>query len=167
MNPKKVKKIFSTLLIIAVISILSHNFLFNEASVTVTKIYDGDTIEVSFSGKRETVRLIGIDTPEIKGKYTKETEFYGMESKEYLESLLPLGTEVLIEIGEDPRDPYNRLLAYIRLKSSKTTINEQLLKNGYAKTLFIKPNIRYQSSFLKAEKEAKRKGLGLWQEKKE
>lgn len=167
MKPKKIKQIFTILLISAVLLILVQNFFENAPSATVIKIYDGDTLQVSLSGKRETIRLIGIDTPEIKGKYTEHTEFYGMESKRYLEDLLPVGTKIFVEIGEDSRDPYDRLLAYIRLETSEMTINEKLLKNGYAKTLFIEPNMRYQSLFLEAEKYAKKNNLGIWQEKKE
>lgn len=79
----------------------------------VARVIDGDTIEVKINSNTESVRLIGIDSPEIEGKTKQE----GIESKKYLKKLI--GTEKLRLEGDesqDDRDVDNRLLRYVFLK---------------------------------------------------
>ena len=109
----------------------------------VVKVVDGDTIEVKTSEKNESVRLIGIDAPEIEGK-TKEK---GIESKNYLKNLI--GTEkVRLEADEtqDDRDIYNRLLRYVFLKDGKM-INKMMIEAKMAEEYTFKTKYKYQEEF--------------------
>jgi micrococcal nuclease len=111
----------------------------------VVKVVDGDTIELKIGENTESVRLIGIDAPEIEGK-TKEK---GIESKNYLKSLI--GTEkVRLEADEtqDDRDIYDRLLRYVFLKNGKM-INKIMIETKMAKEYTFRTKYKYQEEFRK------------------
>ena len=113
----------------------------------VVKVVDGDTIKVNINGQPESVRLIGIDAPEIEEK-TKEK---GIESKNYLENLI--GEEkVRLEADktQDDRDIYNRLLRYVFLKNGKM-INKEMIKAKMAKEYTFKTKYKYQEEFKSLE----------------
>lgn len=124
--------------------------------VIVTKVVDGDTIKIS-SG--ETVRLIGIDTPETKHP-TKPVEAYGREASEFTRKLV-LGKQVYLEMDVQERDKYGRLLAYVYLKDG-TFVNAELLKEGYARVMTVPPNVKYAETFIALEREARAARKGLW-----
>lgn len=109
--------------------------------VRVTEVIDGDTVEVERLGR---TRLIGVDTPE-KGRCADDaaTRF----TRERL-----LDQVVEFEIGEEPKDRYDRTLAY--LSRDGRMHNLSLLEEGYAKVLTIPPNDKYEPDFEEAEQEA-------------
>jgi len=114
----------------------------------VVKVVDGDTIEVKISEKIESVRLIGIDAPEIEEK-TKEK---GIESKNYLVKLI--GNEkVRLKTDEtqDDRDIYDRLLRYVFLKDGRM-INKMMIEAKMAKEYTFKTKYKYQEEFRKIGK---------------
>lgn len=122
----------------------------------VTRIIDGDTIEVLIGDTKEKVRLIGIDTPEL------QTDCFAQEAKEQTQKLI-LNQFVLLEPDQSQgdKDKYNRLLRYVFLKD-KTNIIEELIKNGYGKEYtYDKPYI-YQKLFKDAQESAKQDKKGLW-----
>ncbi|MFP3953125.1 MAG: thermonuclease family protein [Candidatus Acetothermia bacterium] len=125
----------------------------------VTRVIDGDTIKVKMeSGLIDTVRYIGIDTPETHG----EVEEYGEEASSYNKALVANKT-VWLEIGEEARDKYDRLLAYIYLDPAmKSMVNAILVAQGYAETLHIPPNSKYAEVFSELEASARSLGLGMW-----
>lgn len=109
----------------------------------VTKIVDGDTIQIKINDKIESVRLIGIDAPEI----TEKTKEKGIESKNYLVKLI--GNEkVRLEADEtqDDRDIYDRLLRYVFLKDGKM-VNEEMIKAKMAEEYTFKTKYKYQEEF--------------------
>jgi micrococcal nuclease len=120
----------------------------------VVSVTDGDTIRLSGIGK---VRLIGIDTPEVYG----HAECYGAAASEFTKRLLPPGRTVRYRLGREERDRYGRALAYVWLDDG-TFVNRLLAARGYATPLTIPPNDDYASTFVKAAREARRKGIGLW-----
>lgn len=122
---------------------------------------DGDTIEISTEGVRETVRLIGIDTPETIDPNRPE-QCYGAEATQYLESLLPEGTPVTIILDVETRDAYGRLLAFVIRSTDSLFVNLAMVASGHAATLFVDPNLSYQSRLSAAEELAKSSGTGLW-----
>ena len=77
--------------------------------VTVTRVVDGDTIQVELDGRDTTIRIIGIDTPEMDGPYTQE-ECFGREASAYAEQALA-GAEVELEFDVDRADRFGRTLA--------------------------------------------------------
>lgn len=126
-----------------------------EASVSVVKIYDGDTITLA-SG--EKVRLIQIDTPELS-----PAECFGQEAKAALVSLLSSGGQITLK--SDPKldkvDRYGRLLRYVFAGS--TNLNLKLIEIGAAAPYFYRGEKgQYSAQMLKAAQSAKAKSLGLW-----
>ena len=131
-----------------------------DATVTVTRVVDGDTIEVSPAiDGIEDVRLIGVDTPETNEPGCAPQP-YGSESTAYTESVLP-GQEVELEFDEERTDQYGRLLAYAYLPSGEM-FNEDLLEGGYAQVATFPPNTRYLDRFEAAQEEARSVPLGIW-----
>lgn len=134
----------------------------------VTWIYDGDTLKVENIG---TVRLVGIDTPESKASprdrfYTKRYPISKKRLREIAHQAKNYnihnakGKCVKLELDHTHRDKYDRLLAYVYLPDGRM-LNRVLLKKGLA-TVFRRYNFRYKKDFLKVEKQARKKGLGLW-----
>jgi micrococcal nuclease len=104
------------------------------------------------------VRLIGVDTPET---YGGRDQCFGPEATRFVRGLLPVGTRVRYEVGRDPRDRYDRLLAYVYLRGG-ASLNRRLVREGYATVLTIAPNDRYARVFEAAEHAARRAGAGMW-----
>ena len=120
---------------------------------TVTRVVDGDTVELSGLGKS---RLIGIDTPEVYGG----TECFGREASAYTKRELE-GRRVRYSVGRDERDRYGRLLVYIWLEDGRS-FNALLVSRGYAQPLTIPPNDDYAEVFVSLTREARRRAVGLW-----
>jgi len=130
------------------------------ANATVARVVDGDTIDVSVNGTEERVRLIGIDTPETV-KPDTPVQCYGPEASEHTKELLPPGTPVYLERDLVARDDYGRLLSYV-FRTDGVFVNRDLIDNGYAVPLEIKPNLAYHVYFEQGADAAKAAGLGLW-----
>lgn len=141
-------------------------FTGDKQMVKVVRAIDGDTIEIE--GKIK-VRYIGINTPEIyhdtTGKKTGEQCF---ANESYLENkkLVEGKTVTLIKDVSD-KDKYGRLLRYVYVDPSEssgqaTFINDYLIKNGYAKIMTIKPDIKYSQQFKTDQADAKTNNLGIW-----
>jgi len=129
----------------------------------VTKIIDGDTIVLE---NGEKVRYIGIDTPELHHP-KKEVECFAKEAYEENKKIV-LGKRIFLKKDVSEKDRYNRLLRYVFLDEKMSTdeasfINLYLVKNGFAFAASFPPDIKYNSLFLNAQKEAREKNLGLWQ----
>jgi len=141
----------------------------NYANILVTKVFDGDTVELA--GKYK-VRLIGIDTPECwfgpklerdarrTGKSHQIIMAMGKRAKDAAQDLAG-GKRVRLEFDIEKKDKYDRILAYVFLPDGRM-MNAELLKMGYAKVYIFSPNVKYAKEFRKLEKEAKSKGKGFW-----
>jgi micrococcal nuclease len=127
----------------------------------VTHPVDGDTIDVRIGGREESVRFIGIDTPESVAR-DRPVECYGKEAKARTAELLPAGTEVRLERDVEARDRYGRLLAYVFRASDDLHVNLLLVQEGYAEARPFEPNTTRQAELDRAEDEAKAAGRGLW-----
>jgi micrococcal nuclease len=126
-----------------------------DAYARVTKVTDGDTIHLGGLG---SVRLIGIDTPEVYGG----VECFGRKASDFAKRLLPLGTRVRYRVGVEERDRYGRLLAYVWLTDGRM-VNRVMVEKGYAQPLTIPPNVEFADAFRAAARAARQAGLGLWQ----
>ncbi|NDH91828.1 MAG: nuclease [Actinobacteria bacterium] len=124
---------------------------------------DGDTLRADIAGVRETIRLIGVDTPETKHP-TKRAQCYGPEATQFLAALLPPGTRVRIERDAEARDPYGRLLLYLFIArgNGEFLVSHALIAAGMARPLVIEPNVRYQTELVAAAFAAQRDARGLW-----
>jgi micrococcal nuclease len=126
----------------------------NGGYARVTKVTDGDTIHLGDLG---SVRLIGIDTPEVYGS----VECFGREASEFAKRLLPLGARVRYRVGVEERDRYGRLLAYVWLPDGRM-LNRVMIDKGYAQPLTIPPNVAFADVFRAGARAARQAGLGLW-----
>lgn len=131
----------------------------------VTRVVDGDTFKIDIGeAKDDTVRMLGVDTPETVKPGTP-VQPYGKEASDYTKELLQNET-VCLELDVQERDVYGRLLAYVYLRDG-TFVNERLLREGYAQVLTIPPNVRFADRFLEVQQEARDAGRGLWGEPRE
>lgn len=126
----------------------------------VVKVIDGDTITIKLDGKNETIRLIGLDTPETSDPRTG-VQCFGKEASAKLKSVI--GTRVSIEkdAGEGERDKYDRLLAYVYSEEG-LLLNKYLIEQGYAYEYTYDDPYKYQKEFKAAQVDAKAKQRGLW-----
>ncbi len=128
---------------------------------TVSKVVDGDTIHVKIGSTVETIRLIGINTPETVDP-RKPVQCFGAEAKARMKELLPVGTTVRLERDAEARDKYGRLLAYIYRVSDDVFINITMAREGFADVMTIAPNVAHADEFVDAVRQARDTGTGLW-----
>lgn len=130
-------------------------------TATVEHVVDGDTVDVRLGSGTETLRLLGIDTPETV-KPGAPVDCYGPEASARTKELLPKGTEVRLTRDEEARDRYGRLLVYVALASDGTFVNRLLLEEGFARPLSIAPNDAHRAELAAASATAEQAGRGLW-----
>ena len=127
----------------------------------VVRVVDGDTIKVNFNGIEESLRLIGIDTPESVHPDADKNIKEGIIASDYTKSMLE-GKEVRLEFDVQQRDRYGRLLAYVWLGNKM--FNKTLLDEGYAQVSTYPPNVKYVSDFVELERIARENNKGLWKQ---
>ena len=130
-------------------------------NATVVRIVDGDTIVARVDGTDERIRMIGIDTPESV-KQDSPVECYGPEASQHLKELIPPGTPVRLELDVEPRDKFDRLLAYVFRSDDDLFVNRAMVADGYAESFVYKPNVAFTSTLQDASRAAKSAGAGLW-----
>lgn len=125
---------------------------------TVEKVIDGDTMKIKDVG---TIRLIGMDTPEVVDP-RKPVECFGREASDRAKQIL-LNQKVMLELdsSQDETDRYGRILAYIYTEDG-TFYNLEMIKEGYAHEYTYSVPYKYQDQFKMAQKEAEQKQRGLW-----
>jgi micrococcal nuclease len=128
------------------------------AQAQVVEVVDGDTARVTIAGREESVRYIGIDTPEsvIPGE---RPECFG-KAAALLNRELVEDERVTLVFGRERRDRYDRLLAYVYV--GERLINAEIVRRGYARTLAIAPNTDFADRFARLQQEAANAGRGLW-----
>lgn len=117
----------------------------------VIRISDGDGIECQSQGK---VRLIGVDAPE-----SNQAPF-GTAAHAALAALAPVGVELLLETDVEPRDRFNRRLAY--LWSDSLMINWMMVRLGWSVAFPYGSTTRHRTAFAAAEDRARAEARGLW-----
>jgi len=162
------------LFIILIITICSQANLYALGNrAVVINVTDGDTLKVMYQGKKQSVRLIGIDAPESRrnskalkdsARSSRDIETIvsqGKIAKKYVKTLVKKGDGVRIVFDLEKRDRYRRLLAYVYLADGRM-LNDVIIRNGYASPLTIAPNVRYRNKFLRSYRYARKHRLGLW-----
>ena len=130
-------------------------------NATVERVVDGNTLIAEIGGRSESVRLIGIDTPESVAR-SRPVECYGLEASQRMQELLPPGTAVTLVRDVEGRDAYDRLLGYVVRSDDGLFINLELVASGYAATLNFPPNDHYADALARAQSEAVAARRGLW-----
>jgi micrococcal nuclease len=125
----------------------------------VDRVVDGDTFVADIGGRRERVRVIGVDTPETVAP-GRPVERYGKEASNFAKHMLA-GVTVRLGGDAEPRDRYDRLLAYVWLPDG-TFWNALLAAEGYAQLITVPPNVTYVELFRQLVAEARNSHRGLW-----
>lgn len=124
----------------------------------VVRVLDGDTIEVIFpDGWRERVRYLGIDAPEVASEGAREC--FSREATARNRALVA-GEEVILRRDTENRDPYDRLLRYVRVDD--VSVNAHLLGSGHARLMVIPPNTARYTEYRRLRDAARADGQGLW-----
>lgn len=126
----------------------------------VSRFVDGDTIVVDMNGRKESVRMIGVDTPETHRPNTP-VQCYGPAAAAYTKNLIG-NQRVRLESDakSQNRDRYDRLLRYVYLPDNRL-IAEEVIKTGHG---FAYTQFPFSKSdqFVHAEQAAKNANRGLW-----
>jgi micrococcal nuclease len=128
------------------------------ATAYVSRVVDGDTVEVLLGGREEDLRYIGVDTPETV-KPDTPVQCFGPQASSFNHGLVE-HRRVRLVFGVERRDVYGRLLAYVYL--GDRFVNAELVRRGLARTLTIPPNDRFAGRFERLQTAAARAGRGLW-----
>lgn len=133
-----------------------------EQTFPVTKVIDGDTIAVNVQGHKETVRLLGIDTPETVDP-RKPVQCFGKAASDKMKNFVAGKSVILVDDStQGNRDKYGRLLRYVYLPNSvKTFVNGEMVKQGYAYSFRQYPT-KMLHRFNAWEAYARDHNLGLW-----
>lgn len=126
---------------------------------TVVEVSDGDTFKIKMGEKTETVRLIGVDTPETKDP-RKSVQCFGKQAYEFTKNAL-LNKQVRLESdpNDSDRDKYKRLLRYVYV--GEELINAKLIREGYAFAYTVFPFTKIDE-FRTLESDARANNRGLW-----
>ena len=137
-----------------------------EGPFPVIKVLDGDTVDVEINSSIQTIRFVGIDTPEVSGPY-RSAMWFGKEASGKTMELLE-GQQVYLEIDSQLNliDKYQRLLRYVYRASDNLFVSKYLVETGYA-TEYSYQGVahKYQAEFRQAQSVARDNGLGLWNNK--
>lgn len=157
-------------LIISTLMILSAPAPTDQAA-TATEIVDGDTIKTQGPETEKTIRLIGVDTPEVYSKVSPQ-EFnasdeecldnYADKASEYAEKqVLHRQVKLAADPSVDNKGSYGRLLRYIEQDNVSSSLNYRLIENGYAR-VYTDSSFSEKERYLRAESEARMNDVGLW-----
>jgi micrococcal nuclease len=127
---------------------------------SVSRFVDGDTIVVDMNGRNETVRMIGVDTPETH-KPNTPVQCYGPAAAAFTKNLIGK-QKVRLEADStnQNRDRYDRLLRYVYLPDGKL-VQEEVIAGGYGFAYTSFPFVK-KDQFIKAEQQAEAAKKGLW-----
>ncbi len=132
-------------------------------TATLVRVVDGDTIRAVVGGMDQSVRYIGMDTPESVAPGTP-VEPYSLEAAEENRRLLT-GGELILERDVSEVDGFGRLLRYVWIRHPSgeyTFVNLELVLRGFAQVATYPPDVRYVDVYLAAQREAREAGRGLW-----
>jgi endonuclease YncB( thermonuclease family) len=124
----------------------------------VAKVADGDTIDVRLKGRRDTVRLIGIDTPEVYFG----AECGGAQASASMHHLLKPGERVRLirDRSQANRDRYGRLLRYVQ--AAGRDVGRAQVRRGWASVYVFDAPFARVESYRRARGKAKHADRGVW-----
>lgn len=143
-------------------------------AVEVAQVVDGDTIRIMKDGKKVTIRMIGIDTPESVHPDKSKNTVFGDKASDYTKACFTEGQTIYLEKDVSDTDKYGRLLRYIWLEKPDDTQNEEeirekmfnaiVVSDGYANAYYYAPDTKHYELFSQLEWEAYIAQAGLWSE---
>tara|TARA_Y100000814_G_C12292962_1_gene389114 strand:- start:37 stop:555 length:519 start_codon:yes stop_codon:yes gene_type:complete len=148
--PKNIKIIIGIIFIFIIYKTTSTGSDYKSAYVS--KVIDGDTIEIDY--KSANIRLLGINTPETKHPHKRE-ECFGQEASIELRKMIE-GKKVKLDFNG--KGKYDRDLVYVYINNK--SINEHMISEGFA--YHSKYPHKYEKKYAKLENKAKKKKKGLW-----
>ncbi len=126
----------------------------------VRRVVDGDTVQLA-DGR--FLRYIGINAPEVRrwvgGRWVESPEPFGLAASEANRKLVA-GRTVRLEYDVQTHDRFGRLLAYVYV--GDLMVNGELVREGVAELLTIRPDVKYTERFRALAEEARREHRGLW-----
>lgn len=127
---------------------------------SINHFIDGDTIAVNMNGKLESVRMIGVDTPETH-KPNTPVQCYGPAAAAFTKNLIG-GSSVRLEADPESqnRDRYNRLLRYVYLPDGRL-VEAELIKGGYG-FAYVDFPFSKSDAFVQYQQVARTAHAGLW-----
>lgn len=125
----------------------------------VTKVVDGDTIDVKYKNKTYKVRLLCVDTPESV-KTGVKLQAFGKEASEFTRNRI-LGKQIKLVFDKGLRDRYGRLLAYV-IVNEGYFLNAELVRQGYARVEIVSPNSSLSAYFKDLQQQAVNTKSGFW-----
>jgi micrococcal nuclease len=140
-------------------SLILRGIMFEYYVKKVSKIVDGDTIDVdidlgfdiSFSSR---VRLAGIDTPESRTT-DKMEKALGLEAKGYLKHEIESAKKIVIKTEKmDSSEKYGRILGWVFLDDSTVSLNEKMIADGYAWGYLGETKVKDFDALAKARKKS-------------
>lgn len=129
----------------------------------VTRVVDGDTIEVNLNGQIQKVRYLGMNTPETVDP-RRGVQCFGHEASDENKKLVE-GKQVILTKDISDTDKYGRLLRFVYLPISGNEmlfVNDYLVREGYAQIDTYPPDVKFADRFLAAQKQAQAQNKGLW-----
>ncbi|HSX07095.1 MAG TPA: thermonuclease family protein [Candidatus Saccharimonadia bacterium] len=129
---------------------------------SINHFVDGDTISVDMNGTNETVRFIGIDTPETH-KPNTPVQCYGPAAAAYTQNRIKTAgsrVRLVADSLSKNRDRYKRLLRYVYLPDG-TNLDQELVTKGYAFAYVSFPFTK-TDAFSAAQTNAQKQSAGLW-----
>jgi micrococcal nuclease len=161
----QMRRLAPLLLLVAVVVVLvargrDHGSHASFGRAQVVRVVDGDTIRVRLDGRTERVRYIGVDTPESVKPGTPVQCFAKRASA--ANAALVAGQTVRLVGDVEQRDRYGRLLAYVYREPDGAFVNARLVRDGYARTLTIAPNVAHARELADLARAARRAHRGLW-----
>jgi len=126
----------------------------------VVRVVDGDTIRVALPTGEQTVRYIGVDTPESV-KPDSPVECFGARAAAFNRRLVE-GERVRLTTDVERRDRFGRLLAYVHRARDGLFVNAELVRRGYATAYTVPPNVARARELRRLAAAARENGVGLW-----
>lgn len=130
----------------------------------VVRVVDGDTLKVLISNppselaEEETIRLLGVDTPETVHP-SKPVEHFGKEASNFTKLSLE-DQQVYLAFDWDLRDNYDRLLAYVYLQNGLCH-NALIIQHGYGFAYLTYP-FQFMNEFEALQDYARDYKIGMW-----
>ena len=129
----------------------------NREKVELVRVVDGDTIIVNYQNEQSRVRLIGINSPESVHEDESKNTQEGRDASDFLKEYLADVDYVWLEFDVEPKDQYDRYLAYVWMSGEGVNVAEDMLNGiivsrGFADARSYKPNVKYQDALENVEK---------------